>query len=575
MRIKTNRSSGSVSYTIIDDTKSASGKRTTTVVENLGNENYIMEKYGVSDARAWAEEHLEELKRKASEGFETIEKHYNSGKIIEMNKAAIMDAGYLVPLKIFRELKLDDICSEIETRHNFRYKLSPILELLTASRIINPCSKKSTYEYSSSLAEGPEVRRENIYRALEVLYKENDFIQSQVYKNSLGVTERNNKVLYYDCTNFFFEIEEACEDKQYGLSKQHQPSQIITMGLFMDGNGLPLAFCMEPGNNNEQLTMGPLEKKVIRDFGLSRFVVCTDAGLSSTANRKFNDISQRSFVTTQSLKKMKKYLKDWFFDSKGWNTLGADGRFHKNIDLTTIDKENDSRIYFKERYINENDIEQRLIVTYSAKYMRYQRNIRDGQVKRAENKLKKPSSINKPKINSPDRFIEKTMCTKEGEIAGKAVYTLNEKAVSKEEMFDGYYGICTNLEDDIKTILRINTNRWEIEESFRIMKTEFESRPVFLSVKERIRAHFLTCFLALLIFRILEKKINEKSRKEYSVCEIIDTLRKLKLGILNTRAYTPMFERTELTDIMMDIIGFRLDTEAVLNKNLRKAIKNF
>ena len=350
------------------------------------------------------------------------------------------------------------ICKTISDNYKFSYNLDSILSRLIYGRILFPSSKLNTYQESNKLLEQPDFKLHHVCRALEVIAKETDFIQSELYKNSLSISKRNDKILYYDCTNYFFEIEEADGLKQYGVSKENRPNPLIEMGLFMDGDGIPLAFNIHSGNTNEQTTLKPLEEKILKDFELARFVVCTDAGLSSTSNRKFNNKQGRSFITTQSIKKLKGHLKEWALDPSGWHLTGRKGSYNISIleeDEAAYEKYK-SETFYKERWINENGLEQKLIVTYSLKYRDYQRQIRNKQLDRASKQVEQnPTSINKRKQNDPKRFITSTNVTKDGEVANKVVHSINTDAVKKEEMYDCFYAVCTNLEDEASTIMSI------------------------------------------------------------------------------------------------------------------------
>lgn len=302
--------------------------------------------------------------------------------------------------------------------------------------------------------EQPNFELHDIYRALEVISGENEFIQSELYKNSLKISKRNTGVLYYDCTNYFFELEQEDGLKQYGPSKEHRPNPIVQMGLFMDGDGIPLAFNITSGNTNEQTTLTPLEEKILEDFKLSKFIVCTDAGLASNANRKFNDKEERAFITTQSIKKLRKHLMEWALDENGWKLTNDS----KKYNIKDIDKNEDlykDKIFYKERWINENDLEQKLIVTYSIKYRNYQQQIRNSQIERAKQAIKN-NSIKLDKCNQNDykRFVNKTNITKDGEIANTKILSLNTEQIEKEEKFDGFYGVCTNLDDNAEEIIK-------------------------------------------------------------------------------------------------------------------------
>jgi transposase len=345
------------------------------------------------------------------------------------------------------------------------------------------------------------------------------------------------------------------------------------MGLFMDGNGIPLAFNITSGNTNEQVTLTPLEEKILKDFEISKFVVCTDAGLASNANRKFNNKADRAFITTQSIKKLKSYLLEWAISKDGWHIYGDNNVYNISKIEDTIESKAKYKdtVFFKERWINENDLEQRLIVTYSIKYKDYQRQIRNSQIDRAKKVIdSNPTKLKKCNQNDYKRFIKKTSCTSNGEIAKKDIYSIDSSIIKKEEMFDGFYGVCTNLEDDVSSIIKINHRRWEIEESFRIMKTEFKARPVYLKRDDRIKAHFTTCFLSLILYRFLEKRLDEK----FTCSQIIDCLQNMNFLELVGEGYIPTYTRTNLTDYLHDKFGFRTDYEIVNMKSIKKILKD-
>lgn len=541
-------------------------KRTTKVVESLGNDKDILSKYPDVDPYTWAKEYAKKLTLEEKKNNRKIIARYNPTKQIERNKQTLFNAGYLFLQSIYHELKLDKICREITQKYNFEYDLNEILSRLLYLRILHPTSKKGTFEHSKELLEPVNFQSHQIYRALEVLAEQSDFIEEKVYKNSLNVVDRNTKILYYDCTNFFFEIEEEMGLKQYGVSKENRPSPIVQMGLFMDGSGLPLAFSMTPGNTNEQTTLKPLERRILKDFNLSKFVVCTDAGLSSHKNRLYNAKGKRAFVTTQSIKKLKRFLKEWALAPDGWKIPGDQKKFHLD-DIRKV--KDDKRTYYKERWIKEDGLEQKLIVTYSPVYQRYQASIRAKQVERAMKKVENPSSLKKHNQNDPKRFIKATHVTENGEIADKTQATLNQEQIDHESMYDGFYAVCTNLESTVEEIIKINQRRWEIEETFRILKSEFQSRPVYLQKDTRIKAHFLTCFLSLLIYRILEKKLDE----QFTCPELISTLRDMKMNELDGEGYIPVYTRTEITDALHNNFGFRTDFEIVTQKNMKNIFK--
>lgn len=567
MRLQISESKNASSFYVVESVY-LNGNRTNRVVEKLGTYKELKEKLGDKDPKEWAEEYVKELNRLNKEDKEPdVIAKYSPSKIIPKGEQRSFNGGYLFLQQIYHELGIHKICKVISEKYKFTYDLNSILSRLIYGRIIFPCSKLKTNKLSLKFIEPPNFVLHQIYRALGVIAKESDYIQSEIYNNSLKIAKRNSGILYYDCTNYYFEIEQEDGLKQYGYAKDHKPNPIVQMGLFMDGNGIPLAFSITKGNTNEQLTLKPLEKKILDDFNLSKFVVCTDAGLASEANRKFNDKDDRAFITTQSIKKLKKHLKKWALDPDGWHLTNDD----KIYNITKLNEEKDvEKIYYKERWIKEKGLEQRMIVTYSIKYKDYQRKIRKSQIKRAEKVINtNPKKLKKVNQNDFKRFIAKTSYTADGEQAKKEVYSINTDLILKEEAFDGFYAVCTNLEDDASAIIKVNKRRWEIEECFRIMKSEFKARPVNLSRDDRIEAHFMTCFLALIVYRLLEKKLNEK----YTCSEIIDSLRDWDFNYMKSDGYIPIYTRTDLTDDIHDAFGFRTDYEIVTLKMMKNIFK--
>ena len=541
------------------------GKNKTKIIERLGELKEVEQKANGEDPIIWAKKYIEKRNQEEKQNKGVyFEKLVEGIPLDESQKT--FNIGYLFLQNIYYSLGLDKICKNISEKYRIKYDLNSILSNLIYTRIIEPSSKLSSFEASKKFIEQPNYELHDIYRALEVISKETEFIEAEVYKNSLSVVNRNTKILYYDCTNYFFEIEQAEGLKQYGISKENRPNPITQMGLFMDGDGFPLAFNVNSGNTNEQTTLKPLEKQIIQDFELSRFVVCTDAGLASNENRKFNNIQNRSYIVTQSLKKIKGHLKDWALSTEDWHTINS----NKKINLNDVDKSGENEeIYYKERWINENGLEQRLIVSYSPKYAEYQKSVRNRQVERAQNLINNPTKISKNRQDDPKRFIKSASVTNDGEIASKKVFSLNTTAIEKEEEFDGFYAVCTTLEDDISEIIKINKRRWEIEESFRILKTDFKARPVYLKRDDRIKAHFTTCFLSLLIYRILEHKLSEK----YSTNEIIKNLQDMNSLKINGIGYKQIYSKSEITTDLNDKFKLNIDQNFISLQNMKKILK--
>lgn len=564
MKVSISKSKNTTIYYLSKSVR-VGNKTTTKTVEKIGTHEEIQKICGDMEPLDWAKEYASKRTSEEKAHKQDILMRYSSSLLIDKGVRHSCSAGYLFLQDIYYSLGLNKICNSISEKYKFNYDLNDILSMLVYSRIIAPGSKLSSFDSAQKFLEQPKCELHQVYKALEVIAKENDFFQAELYKNSQTVINRNKEVLYYDCTNYYFEVTDEDDFRKYGVSKEHRPNPIVQMGMFMDADGIPLAFSVFDGNQNEQISMSPLGKKIIKDFGNSDFIVCTDAGLSPNANRKFNSIQGRGFVTTQSIKKLKGFLQDFCLSDDGWFLPGS----NKKYKLSDLDEEADyDKVFYKDRWIKENGLEQHLIVTYSIKYRNYQRIIRERQIERAKKLVEAPSKLTKNSSNDPRRFIEQGHCTPDGEVANKTIISLNHTQIDNEAKYDGLYAVCTNLDYDVSSIIKINQKRWEIEECFRIMKTEFKARPVYLSRKDRITAHFTTCFTALVIYRILEKKLHEK----YTCEKLIDTIRSMDMMIAPGEGYIPTYTRTDITDALHEAFGFRTDYQITSQKNMRKIL---
>ena len=548
------------------------GKTSSRIYKKLGKYNTLLEQFlgNEKELMDWAKKEAEKETLAYNQQKEKVSLSLSPLARIPLDEERVFNIGYLFLQKICSELRIDNICRNIRNHHKFSYDFHAILTDLIYARILAPSSKLSSYKYCHSLLEPPKYSLQDLYRALSILAEESDFIQEELYKNSNFIHPRNSKILYYDCTNYYFEIEAEDGIKKYGKSKEHRPNPIITMGLFMDADGIPLAFDIFPGNQNEQLTLKPIEKKVIKDFNCSEFIFCSDAGLGGKSNRFLNSFGNRSYVITYSLKKMKKEERELALLPTQFKVSGS----NKLIDLRTLDESDPkvyNTIYYKEYPLVTGDMDETVIITYSPKYKAYQSKIRNAQIDRAKKMIQSSDKTRKGKgSNDPARFIQRTSVTEDGEIAQKNIYQLDEAKILEESMYDGFYAVVTNLEGDIREIININKQRWEIEENFRIMKSEFEARPVFVRREDRIKAHFLTCFISLLVYRLLEKKLGE----EFTCSQILETLRNMNVTLLSKDSgYIPSYKRTKITDKLHSSFGFRTDYEFIRKSTMRTIIK--
>ena len=565
MRVITSKSKNSESFYISKGYINNKGVSTSTIVRKLGTLNDLIAEHGPTrdDVMAWAKEQarIETEKYKSDQKSKAVQITFHADRQISFDKQVFYRGGYLFLQRIYYSLCMNKICRKLRDKYKFKYDINAILSDLIYARILEPSSKRSSYKAASEFLEKPSYELHDIYRALDVLGNECDFIQSEVYKNSHLMGTRNDKILFYDCTNYYFEIEQEDGMKMYGKSKEHRPNPIIQMGMFMDGDGIPLAFSVFSGNSNEQKSLKPLEEKVLSDFGCQKFIYCSDAGLGSESIRNYNHMGERAFIVTQSIKKLKSEDKNWALNKEGFKRVSDD----TPVDISTL-SEDDNGLYYKEEPYTPHSLHQRLIVTYSPKFARYQKTIRDNQVERAQKLLESGAVKRRRKNpNDPARFIGKRAATDDGEVA-KIQHYLDTDKIEDESLYDGLYAISTDLLDDpVGDILKVSEGRWEIEECFRIMKTDFEARPVFLQNETRIKAHFLICFLSLIVYRYLEKNIGE----DYTCEDIISTLRKMNFVDIQEQGYMPTYKRTKLTDRLHDISGFRTDFEFITKSQMK------
>ena len=596
-RIKISSSKNSKSYSIIEDYH-RNGKRTTKIVDYIGNYNTVLElaqKENI-DVSTYLNNYLSRYKKEhqiVQEPEEVIIKKY-SNKLIPKNVINKYNIGYLFLKDIYYSLKIDKIVNDISKNYKFKFDLNEVLSNLVFSRIIYPSSKLKTFELSKNFIETPKYNLENIYRGLTYLNNNLDYLQKEIYNNSKLVVNRDTRIIYFDCTNYYFDINEEDDLRKYGKGKDHKPNPLVGMGLFMDGNGLPIAMNIFPGNNSETQKLIPLQEKIIKDFDLEnkKTIICTDAAMCTDDIKYFNVQDGRSFVITQSIKRLKEDYKKEVFKDEGWRIIDDLKHTYKLSDILNDEKklnENYETIFYKIIKTETDHVVQDLIVTFQIKYRDYLRNVRNGQIERAKKKIGSTEKGEKIKLsvnpNDYRRLIKEEVTTIAKKKAKKEENSLNEESkkekyfytysidegiIKEEEKYDGYYGITTNLVGDIQDILNISKNRWEIEESFRILKTDFDSGTIHLSREDRITAHFLTCFISLLIYRILENKLDYK----YTNTKIIEKLKDMLVYEEKGVGYSPAYVRDDLTDDLHEIFGFRTDYEISTYENFKKIFDN-
>ena len=520
-----------------------------------------------------------------------------------------LNIGYLYLKDIYAKLNLSDFFKSVSSDRKITYDCNKICQFLTYARILDPASKYGTYDKLDTYYEKPQVEYQHMIRFLDILDRNSDQYLKHLFDNSESIVKRDTSVMYYDCTNYFFETEKPDEEivdevtgeiilglRQFGISKENKTSPIVEMGLIMDSRGIPISMCIHPGNTNEQLTAVPLEKEVIKMTGNKKFIYCADAGLGSYNIRKFNDMGGRAYIVTQSVKKLGQEIKDIVFNDSNYRLLSNDDaitlkemRTFNKKDANNLSLYNDfaykvipantamdTGLYEEKVYKNgrtkkvkaKGTLHQYIIVTFSRKMMEYQRTIRERQLERAKKllRLKDPEKIKKGP-NDIRRFLKNTS-------SDTANYVLDMDKIHEEEKYDGFYAVATNLDDSAKDILAVAQNRYKIEDCFRIMKTNFDARPVFLRKPERIRAHFLICYTALLIYRLMECKLDD-NLTHVTTSNLIKTLRNMNVVNMDDMYYKSIYSGSQALDALEKCFELQLNRKYYKPSDLNKIVKKF
>lgn len=520
-----------------------------------------------------------------------------------------LNIGYLYLKDIYAKLNLSDFFKSVSSDRKITYDCNKICQFLTYARILDPASKYGTYDKLDTYYEKPQVEYQHMIRFLDILDRNSDQYLKHLFDNSENIVKRDTSVMYYDCTNYFFETEKPDEEivdevtgeiilgpRQFGISKENKTSPIVEMGLIMDRRGIPISMCIHPGNTNEQLTAVPLEKEVIKMTGNKKFIYCADAGLGSYNIRKFNDMGGRAYIVTQSVKKLGQEIKDIVFNDSNYRLLSNDDaitlkemRTFNKKDANNLSLYNDfaykvipantamdTGLYEEKVYKNgrtkkvkaKGTLHQYIIVTFSRKMMEYQRTIRERQLERAKKllRLKDPEKIKKGP-NDIRRFLKNTS-------SDTANYVLDMDKIHEEEKYDGFYAVATNLDDSAKDILAVAQNRYKIEDCFRIMKTNFDARPVFLRKPERIRAHFLICYTALLIYRLMECKVDD-NLTHVTTSNLIKTLRNMNVVNMDDMYYKSIYSGSQALDALERCFELQLNRKYYRPSDLNKIVKKF
>lgn len=604
MRLSFSRPQRPHTIYVLKSFRDKTGKSTTKRVETLGSEEEIEKKYGCTDGLAWAKEYVARLNEEEKLSKERVTAEFSPTERITSGRQVSYDCGDLLLLPLYNALGLPQMCEGIVSGTKVKYNLNEILETLVVLRLLCPCSKLSSYGAGKRRMRKMTCAIEDVYRALSLLSSHIDDIQAAVWENSQKIIKRDTRVIYYDCTNYYFEIE---DNDPYGIdprhprrpegirrrgkSKEHRPNPIVQMGLLMDADGIPLSFIIFPGNESEQPSLQKIEEMIADKFGLNEFVISTDAGLSSEDNRRYNMTEGREYIAVQSLPKLSEDDREMALDPRGWHIAFRDHNLEPicpddpdrdTFSLDEIDLEAERHTKFYKEIIVSKAIggkkssarPERVIVTYCHDFALYLRHKREERIKSAEKIIKNKQVKSRQSQQDPRQYVSTVYVTKDGEPAEHISMSLDTKVIENEVRFDGFYAYGTSLDDDAVDVLRARSFHHEIEHLFRTTKSFLDARPVYLQRADRIRSHFLICFLSMVIIKILQKQLD---MPDLSIDRLIGTIQDFKLGYIQGAGYIPLFERNELTDRLQEINNICVDTQIVkiktLNAMYRKMLK--
>lgn len=594
------------------------GKKTTTKnVARIGKHSELLKitddplTYAKEQVKKYNEEYNEKKKVSLDLKIDFAQKLKASNDI--ESKSTNSNIGYFFLQQIYHDLKIKSFFDKITADTKIKFDPNLVNRFLTVARIISPDSKLGTSQNLNYFYEKPEFDYVHILRTMDILADHYDEYITHLFEKSCDVIKRDTSVCFYDCSNYYFEIEDNDEDyvdevtgeiikglRKYGISKEHRPNPIVEMGLFMDRDGIPLSMCITSGSDNEQTTAIPLEKKLTEMFKGKKFIYCADAGLGSLNIRNFNSMGGRAFIVTQSIKKLSDVMKKAVFSDIDYQLLSDNSSItlkqmksfdktdEKNLRLYNdkaykiiqADKAFDCGLYEEKickngvvrKVKSKTIIPQKIIITFSRKMMEYQRYIRNRQIERAKKILKNldPDTYKKGP-NDVTRFIKRKSKTTSGEEVTE-LYEIDQSVIEEEEKYDGFYAIATNLDDPAKDIIEISSNRYKIEDCFRVLKTNLSARPVFHQKRERIISHFLICYTALLIYRILEKKLNT-TNTHFTTENIIETLRNMNVANIEDMCYMSTYTCSQVVTELNAVINLGLDKKYYQPKYLNKKIK--
>ncbi|PWA04677.1 IS1634 family transposase [Pueribacillus theae] len=530
LRKMKNKKTGRTYLSIVHSYRDKETKKTRSkTIKSLGYLDELEKEY--DDPISYFEKEIAQMNKQQEEERSSISINLEKGQRIQVDETNRKNLGYAALSKIYHELGIHTFLINKQRHTKNDYDANSIMKLLVFARLLYPASKKKTYDNKELFFEKTDFSLDDLYRCLSFFNKHKDALQLWIHERIKEQHGRNTSLVYYDVTNYYFEIDEQDELRRKGVSKEHRPDPIVQMGLFMDTDGIPITYGLYSGNTLDKQTLIPMLGNIQRNFSLGKTIVVADKGMTTGDNIWYTLSAKNGYILSYSIRGANQKFKEYVLDQNDYRSIGDDFKIK-------------SRLYPREITVTaksgkkiKKTVDEKQVIFYSRKYALKAKADRAAALEKAKDLINNPSKYNRATAFGAAKYVKNlTFDSKTGEILNSAKQSLffDEEKLRKEEELDGYYAILTSeYQESDERIVEIYRGLWKIEESFKVTKSDLESRPVYLSRQEHIEAHFLTCFVSLVIARLLEYRLKGK----YSITTVLDSLRKASCSHIQENYY--------------------------------------
>ena len=561
LKKSTSSKTGRTQLSIVHGFRDKEGKTRQKTIQTLGYLDELKKEY--DDPVAHFKKITKELDQTRKKENSAIHLSIHPQSSLPVGTDNRKNFGHVAFSYLYHELELDYFINNRRRYTKAEYNHNAIFKLLIYSRLLKPSSKKKAFEHRNLFFDKMDFSLENVYRALTFFNKHKDEMLLSLHKRVSTLYGRDTSLVYYDVTNYYFEIDKQDDMRRKGVSKEHRPDPIIQMGLFMDTDGIPLTYGLYPGNMLDKQTLIPMIRKIRKDYEIGRIIIVGDKGMMAGNNIRQILLDKNGYVLSYSIRGANAAFKEYVLEEDGYR-IGSEGFkiksriYPREITVSTLkDKKQKVRIQEKQ------------VIFFSQKYADKAKADREGALRKAKHLISSPSAYNRSTTHGAAKYVKNlTFSTDSGEVLQDAKHILffDNERLSEEEKYDGYYAIVTSeVDTEDEKIIEMYRGLWKIEESFRIIKSDLKTRPVYVSSKDHIEAHFLTCFVALVLARLMEKKLDRK----YSVTAILESLNKSSCSLLEQNLY--LFD---YYDDILAAIGKELEIDFSKKYRTVQEIKN-